>query len=136
MTNWCRVGTFVAPKSKRFEAIGLIILAMTAIAELTISANNFEILKSKFDGVVERLGTMAETQVIVDCSPELHCPPGHTRLVVYSERFSDQAIPDFYNSNTAKIAKLIFAVVGTLFVFLGKWFDGYKASAHPEVATK
>jgi hypothetical protein len=109
---------------------------MTAIAELTISANNFEILKSKFDGVVERLGTMAETQVIDDCSPELHCPPGHTRLVVYSERFSDQAIPDFYNSNTAKIAKLIFAVVGTLFVFLGKWFDGYKASAHPEVATK
>jgi hypothetical protein len=123
-----KLGTVVATRPKRYEAIGLVLVASAAIFELTIATNNTHILNAKFDGIVERLNVLASTaDYVVECKElKLDCGK-REKTVLYPELFSDQAVPQFYQSDTAVAGKLIMAVFGTFLIFLGKWFEGFKA---------
>jgi hypothetical protein len=121
---WRSISVFVAARPKRFEAVGLALIAATAIFELTIATNNTYILDAKVQGVYERLAVF--TEFVVDCQHAKEDCKMPAKIPSASEAYSDQVLPTFYQSLAAKFGKYTWAFLGTLFIFLEKWFDGYK----------
>src|SRR4051794_3941904 len=101
VNGYSNLGVVIARFPKRVEVVGLMFIAIAAGLEFGISSYNSEISNSKFAGVYERLQTLAEGERFecndTQISEGFKCKPGQKGVVVFTELWSDQAVPLFVN---------------------------------------